>query len=119
MKRVLVVPWSIAAAYFAINNSFRHLSFAGLRYFDRDVLTDGKLVRNQSAQDAADDRPTTGISAYSQSDEPFPGIGRRKWAMRGMRSRAGLIAYPVGPPSDRPIAKTSRPMISGASPPTR
>ena len=63
--------------------------------------------------------PTTGIRAYSQSDEPLPGIGSRKWAMRGMRSRAGLIAYPVGPPNERPIAKTSRPMISGASPPTR
>jgi hypothetical protein len=27
MKRVLVVPWSIAAAYFAINNSFRPYLF--------------------------------------------------------------------------------------------
>ena len=29
--------------------------------------------------------------------------------MRGPRSRAGLIAYPVGPPSDRPMTRTSRP----------
>jgi hypothetical protein len=34
--------------------------------------------------------------------------------MRGPRSRAGLIAYPELAPNDMPMAKTPRPMISGA-----
>src|SRR5262249_12143308 len=49
---------------------------------------------------------TTGTHAYSQSDGPFPGIGKTAWAHRGPRSRAGLIAYPVVPPRQRPIAQT-------------
>jgi hypothetical protein len=36
--------------------------------------------------------PTTGTQLYCQSEVPFPGIGKRAWAMRGLRSRAGLIA---------------------------
>src|SRR3954453_17092811 len=59
--------------------------------------------------------PTTGIHAYPQSDGPLPAIGRIACMMRGPRSRAGLIAYPVGPPSDRPMPSTSRPTISGPS----
>src|SRR5579864_5779333 len=50
--------------------------------------------------------PIIGTSAYPQSDGPLPAIGRMAWAMRGPRSRAGLIAYPVGPPSDSPIPQT-------------
>ncbi len=36
--------------------------------------------------------PTTGTQLYCQSDVPLPGIGSRAWAIRGLRSRAGLIA---------------------------
>src|SRR5665647_252462 len=39
-----------------------------------------------------------------------------KCAMRGPRSRAGLIAYPVGPPRLAPIPTISRPTASGPSP---
>src|SRR5262249_49637349 len=55
--------------------------------------------------------PTTGIHAYPQSDGPSPGMGRRAWASRGARSRAGLIAYPVVAPRLKPIAQTSVPPI--------
>ena len=43
--------------------------------------------------------PKTGIQAYHHSEPTrgFLGMGRRKWAMRGPRSRAGLPAKPVGP----------------------
>src|SRR5690349_18941283 len=50
--------------------------------------------------------PTIGIQAYPQSEVPFPGIGSSACAIRGPRSRAGLIAYPVGPPNERPIDAT-------------
>src|SRR5699024_5713290 len=60
--------------------------------------------------------PTTGIQAYPQSEVPLPGMGSSACAIRGPRSRAGLIAYPVGPPRDRPMAKTSRPIRRGARP---
>src|SRR3954447_17060612 len=60
--------------------------------------------------------PTTGIHAYPQSDGPLPGMGRIACMMRGPRSRAGLIAYPVGPPSESPIASTSRPTSRPPSP---
>ena len=36
--------------------------------------------------------------------------------MRGPRSRAGLMAYPVVPPSERPMAHTSMPTRYGPSP---
>src|SRR5260370_40301597 len=36
--------------------------------------------------------------------------------MRGPRSRAGLIAYPVGPPRDRPMPQTKLPTRYGPSP---
>ena len=52
--------------------------------------------------------PRTGIHAYAQSLLPFPLIGNIKCAIRGPRSRAGLIAYPVVPPSDIPITTTKR-----------
>src|ERR1019366_622415 len=56
MKRVLVVPWSIAAAYFAIVNSFRPCVVQVSLSVQRRFL-DGKLMCNDSAEDAADDRP--------------------------------------------------------------
>src|SRR5260370_41638633 len=37
-------------------------------------------------------------------------------AMRGPRSRAGLIAYPVGPPRDKPMPQTRLPTRDGPSP---
>src|SRR6266446_3481305 len=60
--------------------------------------------------------PITGIGAYPQSEPPFPAIGRIACAMRGPRSRAGLMAYPVGPPSDRPMPQTRLPTRYGPSP---
>ena len=35
---------------------------------------------------------TTGIQEYPQSDPPLPAMGSTAWAMRGPRSRAGLMA---------------------------
>src|SRR5262245_10205363 len=60
--------------------------------------------------------PTIGTQAYFQSDGPLPEIGSSAWASRGPKSRAGLIAYPVGPPSDSPIANTSNPTSNGPNP---
>src|SRR4051812_26491589 len=39
-----------------------------------------------------------------------------EWARRGAKSRAGLIAYPVLPPRDRPIDHTNAPTRTGPSP---
>src|SRR5699024_2895114 len=36
--------------------------------------------------------PTKGTNAYLKLEMPFPGIGRKKCASRGPKSRAGLIA---------------------------
>src|SRR5699024_1002711 len=60
--------------------------------------------------------PTTGIQAYPQSDVPFPGIGNKACMIRGPKSRAGLIAYPVAPPKDTPIATINKPTINGERP---
>src|SRR5438105_4673929 len=43
-------------------------------------------------------------------------MGSTACAMHGPRSRAGLIAYPVGPPSERPIAITITPTSTGPKP---
>src|SRR6266436_1124947 len=43
-------------------------------------------------------------------------MGRMACAMRGPRSRAGLIAYPVGPPRDIPMPQTRLPTRYGPSP---
>lgn len=51
--------------------------------------------------------PMTGIHAYDQSLSPFVLIGNKKCEILGPKSRAGLIAYPVGPPNDNPIPNTS------------
>ena len=51
--------------------------------------------------------PATGIHAYDQSLSRLPDIGSTKWAMRGPKSRAGLMAYPVGPPNPIPMPATS------------
>src|SRR5699024_12105036 len=58
----------------------------------------------------------TGIQAYPQSDVPFPGIGNKACMIRGPKSRAGLIAYPVAPPTDTPIATINKPTINGERP---
>src|SRR5690625_6700330 len=57
-----------------------------------------------------------GTQAYFQSDPPLPGIGRSACAILGPRSRAGLIAYPVVPPKDIPIATIKAPTINGFNP---
>ncbi len=60
--------------------------------------------------------PKIGIHAYAQSDGPFLLMGKRAWAILGPRSRAGLIAYPVGPPRESPIAIISTPTTRGFKP---
>src|SRR3954465_1374819 len=63
--------------------------------------------------------PLIGIGAYRQSELPLAGIGRTACAMRGARSRAGLMAYPVGPPRLNPITQTSTPQNHGLKPGAR
>ena len=58
--------------------------------------------------------PITGIHEYDQSLDPFPEIGSILCMILGPRSRTGLIAYPVVPPSDSPIAQTRN--ITGIAP---
>src|SRR5271154_2601860 len=60
--------------------------------------------------------PTIGTSAYPQSELPLSLMGRIAWARRGPKSRAGFIAYPVGPPRLRPSAQTSTPHNHGPNP---
>ena len=52
--------------------------------------------------------PAIGIQAYFQLLCPFCFIGRRAWAIRGPKSRAGLMAYPVVPPNESPMAQTKK-----------
>ncbi len=52
--------------------------------------------------------PIIGIQEYPQSLFRFRGIGNIVCIILGPKSLAGLIAYPVVPPSERPIAKTRK-----------
>src|SRR5438046_483861 len=63
--------------------------------------------------------PKIGTSAYPQSEPPFCGIGKTACATRGAKSRAGLIAYPVGPPRLKPITHTRTPQNHGLNPGAR
>src|SRR5699024_8787377 len=68
--------------------------------------------------------PKTGTHEYAQSEPPLFGIGSSEWTMRGPRSRAGLMAHPVGPASEASRATTmgataSGPSLSGVPPKTR
>src|SRR5947209_6334776 len=63
--------------------------------------------------------PMIGTGAYRQSDRPLAGIGRTACATRGAKSRAGFIAYPVGPPRLNPITQTSTPQNQGLKPGAR
>src|SRR6267143_1228585 len=60
--------------------------------------------------------PTIGTKAYPQSELPFSLMGRIACARRGPKSRAGLIAYPVGPPRPKPMAQTKTPHNHGPKP---
>src|SRR3981189_1927496 len=60
--------------------------------------------------------PTIGTKAYPQSEFPLSLIGRIACASRGPKSRAGFIAYPVGPPRLRPIDQTRTPHSHGPNP---
>src|SRR5699024_8086270 len=60
--------------------------------------------------------PKIGTGAYFQFESPLHGIGIKKCASLGPKSRAGLMAYPVVPPSDRPIAVIKKPTINGFRP---
>ncbi len=46
----------------------------------------------------------------------FPLIGSKACMMRGPKSLAGLIAYPVGPPKDKPSPNINTPTIRGFNP---
>src|ERR1700722_8387179 len=62
--------------------------------------------------------PTTGIAAYPQFDPAFLPSGNMACAILGPKSRAGLIAYPVVPPSDKPIAHITAALRTVPSPAT-
>jgi hypothetical protein len=69
-----------------------------------------------AAKAAPTSGPIIGTQEYPQPDAPLPGIGSKAWAIRGPRSRAGLIAYPVEPPKERPIPQTNAPTSIGPKP---
>src|ERR1039458_543963 len=69
-----------------------------------------------AASAAPSSGPIIGIGAYAQSELPFPATGHSACATRGPKSRAGLMAYPVVPPSDNPIAHTSADTMYGPRP---
>ncbi len=49
---------------------------------------------------------TIGTQAYPQSELDLLFIGKMLCMIRGPKSRAGLMAYPVGPPKLNPMANT-------------
>ena len=63
----------------------------------------GITAYNPTASNAPTIGPTIGTHAYPIFELPLPLIGRIACAKRGPKSLAGLIAYPVNPPSDIPI----------------
>src|SRR6266478_4014866 len=75
-----------------------------------------KTLTAPAANAAPTSGPRIGTHAYRQPDSPFPAIGSRECASRGPRSRAGLIAYPVVPPSESPIPQTRLPTRYGPRP---
>src|SRR3954467_5361621 len=70
----------------------------------------------RAAKAAPSKGPMIGIGAYRQSEPPLALIGRTACATRGAKSRAGLMAYPVGPPRLNPITQTSTPQNHGLKP---
>ena len=66
-----------------------------------------KTMNTKEASTAPIIGPKMGTQAYFQSLLRFIFIGRKKCMSLGPRSRAGLMAYPVGPPSDKPIPSTT------------
>lgn len=58
--------------------------------------------------------PTTGTQAYVTSNAALFLIGSKACMIRGPKSRAGFIAYPVVPPRDRPITQTKK--VTGIAP---
>src|SRR5882724_11329779 len=75
-----------------------------------------KVFTAAAARTAPTNGPRIGTHAYRQPDPPLPAIGRSAWAIRGPRSRAGLIAYPVDPPNESPIPQTNAPTRIGPRP---
>src|SRR4051794_2762961 len=73
----------------------------------------------RAAKAAPSKGPMIGIGAYRQSELPLALIGRTACATRGAKSRAGLMAYPVGPPRLNPITQTSTPQNHGLKPGAR
>src|SRR5437764_12497663 len=73
----------------------------------------------RAAKAAPTKGPMIGIGAYRQSELPLAGIGRTACATRGAKSRAGLMAYPVGPPRLNPMTQTSTPQNHGLKPGAR
>jgi len=77
-------------------------------------------IRNiAAASDAPRNGPRIGTHAYFQSLSRLPGIGRRKCIFRGPRSRAGFIAYPVGPPMTDPAPGQQEPPVKHSKRPIR
>ena len=60
--------------------------------------------------------PNTGIQAYPQSEVPLFLMGKIACMIRGPKSRAGLMAYPVVPPNPNPIPHTKIPTKKGPRP---
>ena len=52
--------------------------------------------------------PNTGTHAYSALNDALSLMGTNECTMRGPKSLAGLIAYPVVPPNESPIAQTRK-----------
>jgi len=72
-------------------------------------LTNQENNTNTTAASAAPSiGPRIGTQQYFQSLSRLNGKGRRECMIRGPRSRAGLMAYPVGPPKDKPRPSTTR-----------
>src|ERR1041385_2710602 len=65
-----------------------------------------RFIYNKAAIEPPTIGPTIGIHAYAQSLVPLLLIGKIACMIRGPKSRAGFMAYPVVPPSESPITQT-------------
>src|SRR5690606_17203378 len=73
------------------------------------------MHRYKNAADSAPSSgPITGSHAYDPLKWDLLRNGRSAWTIRGPKSRAGLIAYPVVPPSDKPMTHTRK--VTGIAP---
>src|SRR5688572_776767 len=80
---------------------FHMLLFAGLFYRLRKRYNNAAIAAPRKG-------PIIGTHPYFQLLLPLPLMGSIACAILGPKSLAGLIAYPVVPPSERPIAHTRK-----------